>query len=133
MDADHTLLGVSPLEHQDCQDAAIAKLQEPADFGGKLVPVVRIGDYVLGEIIGEGCFGAVQRATHRDGQVVALKRINLTQLSTFDAEQALHNEVTTMAQLSHEEPQRHCTTAVPGVGTTRRPRRHGQSFKDTIP
>jgi serine/threonine protein kinase len=90
----------------DAATAAAKLPEEPsrAEFGGKLVPVDRIEDYVLGEIIGEGCFGTVQRATHRTtGHVVALKRIILTQLSTFDAEQALRNEVAAMAQLSHEE------------------------------
>ena len=70
----------------------------------KIVPTARIEDYELGEIIGNGSFGAVQRATHREtGLVVALKRIILRQLSTRDAEQALRNEVAAMAQLSGEE------------------------------
>ena len=64
--------------------------------------VKRIGQYVLGETLGTGTFGKVQRATHAiTNHVVAVKVLNREQIQDAEAMQKIKLEVQILKLFSH--------------------------------
>jgi hypothetical protein len=62
----------------------------------------RVGDYVLGEVIGCGGMGKVFQATHIETEVtVAIKFARPELLATADGVALFRNEINTMSRLSH--------------------------------
>lgn len=64
--------------------------------------VKRIGQYVLGETIGTGSFGKVQRAQHAiTGHVVAVKVLNREKVKNLDMMQKIKREVQILKMFRH--------------------------------
>jgi serine/threonine-protein kinase ULK/ATG1 len=61
----------------------------------------RIGDWIVGQLLGSGSFAVVWKARHRaTGQPAAIKEINLTRLNAR-LRQSLESEVAILKRMSH--------------------------------
>ena len=59
------------------------------------------GDYEVYRTLGEGSYGKVKLAKHKDGQYVALKLIFLEHGVNLDTMQVIQNEIEMMKSISH--------------------------------
>lgn len=74
------------------------------DRGGRAQPFTRfrLGEYVLGETIGQGAYGKVKLATHRKtGQKVAVKIIRLEKISKSKTTTKVRREISILKSLQH--------------------------------
>jgi len=65
------------------------------------LPSTSLGDYDLGETLGEGTFARIKKATYRDGESVSALKVVKRTLSPKDLK-VVSCEVDTMARLCHE-------------------------------
>ena len=60
-----------------------------------------LNDFIIGKLLGKGVFGSVSLVTRkRDGNIYAMKRVNIGKLNKKEKESAL-NEIRILASLSH--------------------------------
>ena len=60
-----------------------------------------LNDFIMGKLLGKGVFGSVSLVTRkRDGNIYAMKRVNMGKLNKKEKESAL-NEIRILASLSH--------------------------------
>jgi len=77
-----------------------------ADDYERLIPAVTtasdIGDYVLGDVLGEGTFGKVRRGTHRPtGAAVAVKILERRRMTTDDDAVRVSREIALLSAVDH--------------------------------
>lgn len=59
-------------------------------------------EFQVGLKIGQGAFAQVRRAVHKESKaVIALKTYEKKNLKLDEAQQAVHNEITTLSQMNH--------------------------------
>ncbi|KAH9409011.1 protein serine threonine kinase [Tyrophagus putrescentiae] len=71
-------------------------------FDGKTVAVIAHKGYKVLNKLGQGAFGVVYKAVNRDGQLSAVKVIDLTKMTNNGREKYLPREITTLIDCRHE-------------------------------
>lgn len=71
-------------------------------FEGKTAAVFEHKGYKVENKLGQGAFGVVYKATNREGQLAAVKVIDLTKMSDRSREKYLPREIKTLIDCRHE-------------------------------
>ncbi len=71
-------------------------------FDGKTLAVISYKGYKVEKKLGEGAFGIVYKATNRQGQLFAVKVIDLNKMDTSTREKYLPREISTLIDCRHE-------------------------------